>query len=61
MVKTFLNLEITKVVLVHCNVVNNDYQYDLRVLCTFVPSKSFVQLILILDISPKNFIFKKSL
>ena len=61
MVKTFLNLEITKVVLVHCNVVNNDYQYDLRVLCTFVSSKSFGKLILILDISPKNFIFKKSL
>ena len=26
------HLEITEVVLVHCNIVNNDYQYDLRVL-----------------------------
>ena len=33
------HLEITKVVLVHCNIVNNDYQHDLRVLYTFVPNK----------------------
>ena len=46
------HLEITKVALVYCNVVNNDYQHDLRVLYTFVPNKSFGQL---LDISPKNF------
>ena len=26
------NLEITNVVLVHCNIVNNDYQQDLKVL-----------------------------
>ena len=26
------HLEITEVVLVHCNIVNNDYQQDLRVL-----------------------------
>ena len=48
------HLEITEVVLVHCNIVNNDYQQDLRVLYTFVPNKSFGQL---LDTSPKNFIF----
>ena len=29
------HLEITEVVLVHCNIVNNDYQQDLRVLYTF--------------------------
>ena len=50
-------LEITKVVLVHCNTVNNDYQQDTRVLYTFVPNKSFGQL---LDISPKKFIFSKT-
>ena len=50
-------LEITEVVLVHCNIVNNDYQQDLRVLYTFVPNKLFVQL---LDISPKNCIFLKT-
>ena len=49
-----LHLEVTEVVLIHCNTVNNDYQRDSRVLYTFVPNKSFSQL---LDISPKNFIF----
>ena len=28
-------LEINEVVLIHCNIVNNQYQYDLRVLCIF--------------------------
>ena len=34
-------LEITEVVLIHCNIVNNDYQQDSRVLHTFVLNKSF--------------------
>ena len=41
----------------HCNIVNNDYQQDLRVLYAFVPNNLFGQL---LDISPKNFIFLKT-
>ena len=49
--------KITEAVLVHCNIVNNDYQQDSRVLYTFVPNKSFGQL---LDISPKNVIFLKT-
>ena len=53
-----LYLEITEVVLIHCNVLNNSYQQNSRVLYTFVPSKSFSEL---LDISPKNFIFLKTL
>ena len=48
------HLKINEVVLVHCNIINNDYQQDSRVLYTFLPNKSFGQL---LDISPKNFIF----
>ena len=32
------HLEISEVVLVHCNIVNNDYQQDPRVLYTFVPN-----------------------
>ena len=48
------HLEITEVVMVHCKIVNNDYKHDSRVLYTFVPNKSFGQL---LNISPKNFIF----
>ena len=51
------HLEITEVVLVHSNIVNNDYQQDSRVWHTFVPNKSFGQL---LDISPKDFIFLKT-
>ena len=47
-------LEITEVVLIHCNIVNNYCQKNSRVLETFVPNKSFGQL---LQISPKNFIF----
>ena len=39
------NLEITEVVLVHCNLVNNDYQQDSRILYTFVPNKPFVSLL----------------
>ena len=42
-------LEITEVVLVHCNIVNNDYQQDSRVLYTFVPNKPIL--------SYKNVIF----
>ena len=48
------HLEITEVILVHYNIVNNDYQQDSRVLFIFIPNKSFSQL---LDISPKTFIF----
>ena len=48
------HLEITEVVLVHGNTVNDNNQQNSRVLHTFVPNKPFGQL---LDISPKNFIF----
>ena len=51
------HLEITEVVLVHCNMVNNDYQQDSRILYIFVPNKSFGSL---LDISPSNNIFLKT-
>ena len=48
------HLEINELVLIYCNIFNNDYQQYSRVLCTFVPHKSFGQS---LNISPKNFIF----
>ena len=51
------NLEIAEAVLVHCNIVNNDYQQDSRVLYTLVPNKSFRNL---LEISPTNHIFLKT-
>ena len=34
------HLEVIKVVLVHFNIVNNDYQQDSRVLFTIFPNKS---------------------
>ena len=51
------HLEITAVVLVHCDIFNNDYQQDSRVLYTFVPNKPFGSL---LEISPTNHIFLKT-
>ena len=51
------HLEITEVILVHCNMVNNDYQQDSRVLYTFVPNISFGSL---LDISSSNHRFLKT-
>ena len=41
------NGEIVEVVLVHCNLVNNNYQQASKVLFTFVPNKQFGQLITI--------------
>ena len=49
-------LEITEVELVFYYIVKIDYQHDSRALYTFVPNKSFGQL---LDISPKNCISLK--
>ena len=51
------HLEITEIVLIHCDIVNNDYQQESRVLCTFVPNKQFGSL---LEISPTNHIFLKT-
>ena len=47
------HLEITEVLLVYCNNINNSYQQDSWVLYAFDPNKSFGPL---LDISPKNFV-----
>ena len=38
-------LEPVEVVLVHCNLVNNNYKQTSKVLFTFVPNKQFGQLI----------------
>ena len=51
------NLEVVEVVLVHCNLVNNDYQQESRILYTFVPNKTFGSL---LEISPRNHDFLKT-
>ena len=51
------HLEIVELVLVHCNLVNNDYQQDSRILYTFVPNKTFGSL---LEISPTNHVFSRT-
>ena len=49
-------LEVTEVKLVHCNIVNNDYEHNSRALYTFVSNISFGQLS---NISTKqNYIFE---
>ena len=53
--KSVPHLEITEVVSVHCNIVNNDYQQDSRVLYRFVPNKPFGSL---LEISSTNIFLK---
>ena len=50
-------LEIAELVLIHCNLVNNNYQQNSRILYTFVPNKPFDSL---LEISPPNHIFLKT-
>ena len=52
------HLKITEVVLIQCNVVNNDYQQDSRVLYRFVPIKAFGQFQII---HPKILYFKNNL
>ena len=47
------HLQITEVVLIHFNIINNNYHQDSRVLYTFVPGQLFY-------ISPKNFVFLKT-
>ena len=50
------HLEIVELVLIHCNLVNNNYQQNSRILYIFVPNKPFGSL---LEISPPNHIFLK--
>ena len=51
------HLEIVELVLIHCNIVNNNYQQNSRILYTFVPNKPFGSL---LEISPSNHIFLRT-
>ena len=39
------HLEIVELVLIHCNLVNNNYQQNSRILYTFVPTKPFGSLL----------------
>ena len=55
--KTVKMYLIVELVLIHCNLVNNDYQQDSRILFTFVSNKTFGSL---LEISPANHVFFKT-
>ena len=39
------HLEVVELVVVHCNIINNNYQRDSRILYTFVPNKPFGSLL----------------
>ena len=51
------HLEVTEVVIVHCNIFNNDYQQESRLLYTFVLNKPFGSL---LETSQTKYIFLKT-
>ena len=50
------SLEVVEVVLVQCNLVDNQYQQKSEVLYTFTPSKSYAYL---LNVEPSNLMFLK--
>ena len=50
------HIEVVDLVLIHCNIVDNSYQQNSRILYTFVPNKPFGSL---LEISPPNHICLK--
>ena len=51
------HLEVAELVLIHCNLANNDYQQNLKILYLFVPNKPFGSL---LEISLTNHILLKT-
>ena len=55
--KNVPHLQIVELVLIHCNIVDNSYQKNSRILYVFVPNKPFGSL---LEFSPPNPIFLKT-
>ena len=51
------SLEVAEVVLVQYNLVDNQYQQNSEVLCTFTPNKSYAYL---LNVELNNFVFLKT-
>ena len=51
------HLEVVELVLIHCNIVDNNYQQNSRILYTFVPNKPFGSLS---EISSASHIFLKT-
>ena len=59
MEKLYQVLEVVEVVLVQCNLVDNQYQQKFEVLYTFTPNKSYAYL-LICWVEPINLVFSKT-
>ena len=53
----FPSLEVVEVVLVECNLVDNEYQQKSEVLYTLIPNKSYAYL---LKVEPRNLVFLKA-
>ena len=51
------SLEVVEVVLVYCNLLDNQYQQKSEVLYTFTPNKSYAYL---LNVEPSNLVFSKT-
>ena len=51
-------LESVEVVLIHCNLVKNDYEHESKFLSSFVPNKQFGQLI---NLSPHSLTMKNTI
>ena len=52
------HLQVVELVLVHYNLVNNDYQQDSRILCAFAPKKNIWQFIR--NLIKKSYLFKNT-
>ena len=51
-----LSLEVVEIILVQCNLVDNQYQQKSEVLYTFIPNKSYAYL---LNVEPSKLVFLK--
>ena len=49
------HLEVVELILIHCNIADNSYEQNSRILYTFAPNKPFGSL---LEISPPNHFLK---
>ena len=56
--KNVPSLEVVEIVLVQCNLVNNQYQQKSEVLYTFMPNKSYAYL---LNLEPRKLVFFENL
>ena len=51
------SFEVVEIVLIQCNLIDNQYQEKSEVLCTFTPNNSYPYL---LNVEPSNLVFLKT-